>query len=91
MKQFKGVKSIEDITKTAKEHGWDIDMREFNNGGDWIWIKDTKKRMLQIKFNSFNGSFYIFSPTSKDAIATHMSDNLDNEKWYSDILDLLYA
>lgn len=90
MKKFKGVKSVESIEKTAKENGWEVDLVDFNRGGDWIWIKDTSNRMLQIKFNTFNGQFFVYSPVSDSPVASHLSAGFDNKPWYAEILDLVY-
>lgn len=91
MKKFKGNRSLKEILQNAKENGWDVDTTEFDkNGSDWIWIRDIRNRMLQIKFNTTNGNFFIWNPSSEKPVATHLSTELDNEDWYAEILNLFY-
>lgn len=91
MKKFKGNRAFEDILKRADESGWEIDTTEFDdNGSDWIWVIDTENRMLQIKFNTTNGHFFVWNPTSEKPVATHLSTKFENEAWYNEILELFY-
>lgn len=90
MKKFKGLKPTEQVKKDATNNGWEVDFVDYNKGGDWYWIKDTKNRMLQILVNGFNGHFMVYAPLSDKPIATHMSAELDGKEWYDEILELLY-
>jgi hypothetical protein len=90
MKEFKGKRNLDEIIKTAKEKSWEVDTEGFDKGGDWIWIRDIKGRMLQIVYNTFNGHFKVYAPHSEKPIATHISENLDNETWYNELLDMFY-
>lgn len=89
MKKFKAMKNIEQISKDAIAQGWEVDFEPCNKGDDWFWIRDMKVRFLQVAVNCF-GRFMVYSPISDKPIATEKSENLDNEKWYTEILDLLY-
>lgn len=90
MKKFKGMKSLETIIAEAKAIGWEVDTRQYDQGSDWFWLRDIKRRMLQICVNGFNGSFYVYSAFSGDAVYATESSELD-EKWYNEILELLYV
>lgn len=89
MKKFKEMRKISDIERIAKEKGFNIDMSEFNKGDDWFWIRDIHNRKEQICINCF-GYFEVYKPYSETPVATHLSDNFDNEDWYSEILDIIY-
>lgn len=89
MKQFKGMKTIEQITIDAESKGWEIDFGEWDKGSDWFYIRDIKKRMLQIAVNCF-GKFFAYSMVSDRAVVTEKSNEYDNESWYIEILELLY-
>ncbi len=89
MKQFKGMKDAEQIKIDAEAKGWEVDFEEWDKGSDWFYIRDVKKRMLQIAVNCF-GRFFVYSPKSKKAIATERTENLENKDWYNEILELLY-
>lgn len=90
MKKFKGNRRFDDIISLAEQDGWEVDTDVFNEGGDSIWVRDMFNRILQIRFNTFNGHFFVYSPISDKPIATHLSSELDNEEWYQEILDLFY-
>jgi hypothetical protein len=90
MKKFKGSKPVDQIKREAKEQGWKVDMRDFNKGGDWFWLRDMNNRATQVCVNSCNGHFEIYKPSSERPIATHLSQELDGTDWYDEILNLLY-
>jgi hypothetical protein len=89
MKKFKGMKTISQIEKEATEQGWAVDMTEFEKGSDWFWLRDMDGRFTQICVNCF-GRFMVYKPFSDEPVATERSEELDNEDWYNEILDLLY-
>lgn len=89
MKKFKRSKNLEDIQKDAMKQGWEVDTTEFDKGGDWFWLRDMNKRMLQICVDCF-GRFSIYAPISEGPIATYKSSWLDDAEWYNEILNLLY-
>jgi hypothetical protein len=88
MEKYKGTRSVEKIIKLAKEKGYVIDKAMYEEGSDHIFLKkDTKS----ITINTFNGWFYVYDLNqNRKVIAAHFSDELDNEKWYQEILDLIY-
>lgn len=88
MKKYSRVRSLGEIQKLAKSKGWEVDTQEFDKGDDFIWIRDLDARFKQVLFNTVNGWLWIFSPESEDAIATHLSNELDGQSWYEEILDL---
>lgn len=92
MKTFKGTRTLEEITKIASDNQWSVDMRRYNQGSDYITLYDEKDEMLTILYNTFNGQFSVFSSISKDdkPIATHMSEDLENQEWYNEVLNMFY-
>lgn len=93
MKKFKGMKKLNDIIKDAKKIGFEVDTDSFDNGGDYIYLRDVNERMEQIALNTFNGQFFIYTPDTDDPnvpYATHLSDEFENEDWYEEKLNLFY-
>lgn len=90
MKKFKGKRNLDEIKKLASQKGYEVDTSHYDRGGDHIWLRDMKERMLQIMYNVVNGHFAVFCPASDKPIATHESKDLDNESWYVEILDIFY-
>jgi len=90
MKKFKGKRNLDDIITTANTTGWEVDTKDFDKGGDFIWFRDMDGRVLQVAFNTFNGTFYVYSPISEKPIATEKSTELDCEDWYNELLDMFY-
>ena len=79
MKKFKGFRNIVDIRKKAKELGYKY--YEKNNQQRF------RKGDLDICLRSF-GEFNVYK--AGECIASHMSEELDNETWYQEILEMLY-
>jgi hypothetical protein len=90
MKQFKGMKNFEQLKNDAIEQGWEFDQEAFDKGSDFICLRDMDNRVTQIMVNTFNGHFAVYKPFKEDPVATHLSEELDKEDWYNEILDLLY-
>ncbi|CAK7025362.1 hypothetical protein [Tissierella sp.] len=90
MKMFKGNRNLEEIIQIAKDKNWEVDIEDFDKGGDWIWIRDLHDRLLQVVFNTFNGHFLVYSPVSDRPIATHLSKELDDKDWYNELLHMFY-
>lgn len=90
MIRYKCMKKIDDIKKDAEALGFEIDFTEWDKGSDWFWIRDMKDRLVQITVNCF-GKFIVFMPTSEGPVATERSQELDDEEWYKEILNLLYV
>jgi len=94
MKKFKGMRKLDDIIKNAEELGFEVDTERFDNGSDYIWIRDLDDRMEQISLNTFNGQFSIYTPDTdnlNEPYATHMSEEFEGEDWYEEILNLIYV
>lgn len=89
MKKFKGMKPFDTIIEEAKNTGWEVDTTEWDNGGDWFWLRDMHNRVLQVCVNCF-GKFMVYAPFSDKPIDTHESTEFDDKDWYNELLDLLY-
>ena len=91
MKKYKGNKKYDDICKQMKDKGMKIDTGEFDNGGDFVNFKGVWHNLpLTIVLNTFNGQFVVFNGISGNQLATHLSTELDEEQWYSELMDTLY-
>jgi hypothetical protein len=97
MKKFKD-KKLDNVMEDAKTLGWEIDMEKFDKGGDWIYLRDMYGKVesnegipRQIAYNATNGHFFVFEPFFEEAVATHLSKELDEEPWYASVLNLVYT
>lgn len=90
MKKYKEMKNINQVKVDAVARGWQLDFTEFDKGSDWFLLEDINNRMLTILVNCF-GRFMVYTPMSNKPIATESSKELDNQKWYQEILNLLYV
>lgn len=88
MKEFKGMKNIDQIKEDAIKQGWEVDMTAFEKGSDWFWIRDMHNRVMQVCINCF-GRFMVYTPASDNPLATERSEEFDNEDWYSELLNLI--
>ena len=79
MKTFKKPRKIDNVIKKAKELGYEYYEKNFQ--------QRFKKDDLDICLRSF-GKFHVYK--DHKCIANHKSDELDNEKWYQEILDMFY-
>lgn len=79
MKKFKGFRNIVDIRKKAKELGYKYYEKNFQ--------QRFRKGDLEVHLRSF-GKFHVYK--DGECIASHMSEELDNETWYQEILEMLY-
>jgi hypothetical protein len=95
MKQFKGNRPYKEIKKLLKEKGFDVDEKAYNEvGSDFRCFTNGLIENTIITCISYGcfGQFYIkyFDENNKERTASYLSENLDNEKWYSELLDILY-
>ncbi|NFL43135.1 hypothetical protein FDB61_15720 [Clostridium botulinum] len=87
MRKYKGLKKIEDIKKQAIELGYRYD--KLGESSKWFILSDRNYRGIEVTFNRF-GKFIVYKALSDKKIATEKDEQLDNEAWYKEILDLLY-
>ena len=85
MKMFAGVKSVDDIAKNAGRYGYLLDRREFDGGKGVIELVN-KQRTVRVLTK--NGKFAVMVNGAR--IADERYFWLESEKWYSDLLELLY-
>jgi hypothetical protein len=91
MRKFKEMKPLQQLIEDAKANGWEVDTTEYDKGSDFIYLRDMYERLKQIAVNATNGHFYVYEPFSQNQpTATHLSNELDDEAWYKEILELLY-
>lgn len=88
MKQFKGMKTLDEILILAKEKGYEISRENYDKGSDVIVLQNPN-RLQTIAVNVVIGWFVVYNANG-EAIANHLSTDLDNTEWYNEILTLLY-
>lgn len=91
MKTFKGNRSVTEIKQRMKKLGYHWTKQSQNAyaaGSDYMGFEN--KNGLFVLFSTFNGQFSVKDLKKQKIIATHMSTELDDKAWYSDILDALY-
>ena len=90
MKTFAGNRPLEEVKRRAVELGYMLDTSDFDKGSDFIWLRDMKTRMLQVKYNTFNGCFVVWAPVSERPIATEASVDKEGTPWYDELLTVFY-
>ena len=79
MKKFKGLRKLDDVIEKAKQLGYVYYQKDFQ--------QRFRKGDLDICLRSF-GEFNVYK--DGECIATHKSDEFDNEEWYQEILEIFY-
>ncbi|MBY9021636.1 MAG: hypothetical protein KGD67_11300 [Candidatus Lokiarchaeota archaeon] len=79
MKKFKGIRSLDDVEKKAKELGYEPYEINYQNR--------YRKGDIDICLRSF-GKFYVYK--GGKVIADDTSEKFDNEEWYQEILEMFY-
>lgn len=91
MIKFKGVRPQEEIVKQMKKLGYvwtEKSKDQYNNHfSDYNGFVNFKKNKF-VMVNTFNGTFWVNELSTHNRIADTSSD-LDNEKWYVDILNAI--
>ena len=99
MKKFKGDRTLEEVKELLKEKY--LGVMSVNDAiqpkGDGYRIKwyindedlDLDERYGYIDWLPRKGMFWV-KTNSEERIATYLSEELDEENWYNEILDLLY-
>jgi len=92
MKQYKGNRKAVDICADMKALEMDIEDAAYEQGGDFITFKGGWCGLpLTIVFNVFNGQFAVYNGFTGKQIATHKSEELDSEEWYSKLCGTFYV
>ena len=91
MKMFKGVRNQEEIVREMQKLGYtwgEASQDAYHSGSDWnLFVNDKENK--EVLVHVFSGRFCIKDIHSDTIIATDSSYELDNVKWYSDILDAI--
>lgn len=91
MKQYKGLRPLEDIYALMKDKKMTIDSKDFEKGGDYVNFKGGwDNKPLTIAVNTFNGGFFVSNGFTGEIIGTHLTTDKDGEQWYDNILETLY-
>lgn len=90
-KKFKGFKSSAVIKQQCEEYGWFYSQENYDAGSDYITFEfHSGKQKFMILYSTVNGRFMI-QDAKKKKIITEESAELDNVKWYSELLDFIYT
>ena len=85
MRKFASVKSFDQLVFEAKHQGYKVNTKPFDEGSDWLYLN---KNGRDVAVNIFNGTFFVYQ--NRRCIATEISAELEQEAWYTELLELLY-
>ena len=92
MRRYIKTRTVEDIKKIVEEKFWWINTDLYEKeGNDHIvigWYNGYYK-YGKVLYNTFNGCFTVYDQKN-NIVANHLSEELDNEAWYREILDVFY-
>lgn len=85
-------RTLPEIKKIVEDKFWWINTELHDTKGhDHIaigWYNGFYK-YGKVLYNTFNGCFIVYDKKN-NVVATHLSEELDNEAWYKEILDVFY-
>jgi len=93
MSKFKRMRNFREVIRNCDAKGFKVHRNEFNNSGsDWIWITELDNRQVRIKYNVYNGRFFVFQESHHpdNCWATESSNNLDDNELYREIFYMFY-
>lgn len=92
MEMFKSLVPIDKCEANLNKLGYtwiDSSKMAFERGSDYMcFLNEDELKFIYI--NSVSGCFKIVDFVSDEVLATQESCDLDEEKWYADILDAIY-
>lgn len=92
MKRYLKQRPLKDIKTLVEQKLWWINTEEYEkHGSDYIvigWFNE-KHRFGKVMYNTFNGNFIVYDQKN-NIVANHLSDELDQEPWYQEILEMFY-
>jgi hypothetical protein len=92
MTKFKGMKTLDEVCELMKNKGMEVDKSDFEKGGDWVDFKGGWDHLpLTVTYNTCNGRFFVWNGFTGKQMATESSENLENENWYSELLNTFYV
>ncbi len=90
MKMFGYVRGLYDLERMAELYGWQINSKDHcNKGSDFVYLFHEERDFL-VAVNTINGRFFVTHRLTKNLVATDQSVKLKSEKWYEDLLEILY-
>ena len=92
MKKFSKIRRLDDIINNAENKDWKVDITNFLNGSSNINLTNEKKK-INVCVNLVNGIFTGTKHEDNETIInfSHLTEELDNEEWYNEILNILYC
>lgn len=85
MRKFAGNKPTEAILALCKAEGVEVDLKDYLNGGDWIFLKGGG---AFVEYNTVSGRF---SGTTPEGVLFNSNDTThENEWWFQKLLEFFY-
>lgn len=87
---FKGVRSQKEIVRRMRKLGYSWTKNSqvaYEQGSDYNGFQNENGIFVMV--NVFSGIFWVEDVANNKRIATNNSYELDDEKWYSDILEAI--
>jgi len=92
MAKYTKHRSVEEIKKIVEGKLWWINTELYDTKGhDYIVIgwHNGFHKYGKVIYNTFNGCFIVYDKKN-NVVANHLSEELDNEAWYKEILEVFY-
>lgn len=89
MKQFAGIKTVDQLKAECKKRGWEIDTKQHDGGSDHIKFQFEHQGVkTTVFYSAFNGRF--FGTTADECAFTSDDAKLDGTPWFDALLDFVY-
>lgn len=92
MKKFNKMRRLDDIINNAEDKGWKVDIKNFLDGSNNIHLRNEEKK-INVCVNLSNGIFAGTRHKGGNEVDdfSHLTEELDDEEWYIEILNILYC
>lgn len=96
MKRFNGARPMEEIIENFKAHQFDVDMRSWDKGDDWLVFRFGNIAGTIIHnclVSPWNGRF-ICNPDGRldpEGMYNELDEDMDGIPWYDELLTMIYV
>lgn len=91
--QFKRRRSIDELRAELEDTDLELDVEAYGEGSDFVVLQGIwHGKWLDVAYSTFNGKFY-GAWIGADCVPTRFSsdDDLDDEPWFKELLNIFYA
>ncbi len=90
MKQFKGVRELDELREKCQERGWTLNAKKCETeGSDYVQVLfRTEDEEGQLLLSLFNGRFFGSTLSGKKIDSSNAVH--DEEAWFSELLNVIY-